>query len=147
MPPYRVPRRHGQVPGTQAYIPTNVNSRVSNTVSVTGSVTSTITGSVAVSSVAGSVAVTTTTSTAFTAAQVAVTTASTLLFATGSFGVFREVVNTATASAMFLGPVAVTITTGHRLAAGGVFSMPKNSAPLYAIIQTGSETATTIGWA
>ena len=145
MPPYRVPRRHGQVPGSAPYVPSSVN--IGNTVSTTGSVTASITGSITVSGISSTVSVSTTTSTAFTTAQVAVTTASTLLFATGSFGVFREVVNTATASAMFLGAVTVTITTGHRLAAGGTFSMPKNSAPLYAIIQTGSETATTIGWA
>ena len=55
--PFRVPRRHGDVPGTQAFVPTGVNARVTNTVSVTGSVTASITGSVTVSTLPNPVTV------------------------------------------------------------------------------------------
>lgn len=142
--PYRTPARQGIGPNTQPYVPTSQNARVTNTVSVTGSVTSSITGTVTVN---GTVTSTYTVSTSLVTAQVSVTTASTLLFATGSFGSFRQVRNTSTTSAVFIGVVGVTITTGHSVPAGATFDMERLSAPLYGIVSTGSEVVTTIGWA
>ena len=135
--PFRVPRRHGQVPNTQAYVPATVN--VGNTVSTTGSTT-----------ITGSVVANPTTSASFVTNQITVTstTVSTLIFAQSASVIFREVTNpTSSNAAVFIGSTSsMTITTGHYLPGGVAFDQQNNSAALYAVAATGSVTVSTIGW-
>ena len=139
-PQFRTPSRQKVVPGTAPFVPTSISSRITNTVSVTGSVTSTITGSVIANP---------TTSAAFVVNQITVTSggAATAIFAISTSTIFREVTNpTSSNVAIFLGPVGVTVTTGHYLPGATAFDQQYNSAALYAVALTGSVTVSTMGW-
>lgn len=139
--PYRVRGRPTSGPNNATMVPTTIGvSRVNSTVSVTGSVTSTITGTVVANP---------TTSAAFVTNQVTITSSTTvtLIFATGSSLIFREVTNpTSSNASIFIGPVGMTVTTGHFIPGATAFDQAYNSAALYGLSATGSVTVSTIGW-
>lgn len=130
--------RQSRFPNSAPFVPTTID--VGNTVPVTGSVTATISGSIVANP---------TTSAAFVASQITITSggAATAIFAISASTIFREVTNpTASNATVFLGPVGVTVTTGHYLPGGWAFDQQYNSAALYGVALTGSVTVSTFGW-